>query len=64
MPLLKKDDPVIPKNYRPVALLPIFSKVLEKAVFFQLVDYLDKNNLVWLAQTTMVPGKGIILLLH
>ena len=27
------------KNYRPVALLPILSKILEKAVFLQLVEY-------------------------
>ena len=46
VPLLKKGDPLIPKNYRPVALLPIFSKILERAVFQQLVKYLDSNNLL------------------
>ena len=46
VPLLKKGDPLIAKNYRPVALLPIFSKVLERAVFQQLVEYLDTNNLL------------------
>ena len=45
VPLLKKNDPVIPKNYRPVALLPVLSKILEKAVFIQVVNYLDKNGL-------------------
>ena len=33
VPLLKKDDPLNPKNYRPVALLPIMSKILERVVF-------------------------------
>ena len=46
VPLLKKGDPLTPKNYRPVALLPIFSKILEKAVFLQLVEYLDANGLL------------------
>ena len=46
VPLLKKGDPLIAKNYRPVALLPIFSKILERAVFQQLVEYLDSNNLL------------------
>ena len=46
VPLLKKGDPLSAKNYRPVALLPIFSKILEKAVFLQIVEYLDKNNLL------------------
>ena len=46
IPLLKKGDPLTPKNYRPVALLPIFSKVLERVVFNQLVEYLDTNGLL------------------
>ena len=46
VPLLKKGDPLTPKNYRPVALLPILSKILEKAVFLQLVEYLDSNGLL------------------
>ena len=46
IPLLKKDDPLLPKNYRPVSLLPILSKILEKAVFTQLVEYLDRHHLL------------------
>ena len=46
VPLLKKGDPLTPKNYRPVALLPILSKILEKVVFLQLVEYLDSNQLL------------------
>ena len=46
VPLLKKGDPLVVKNYRPVALLPIFSKILERVVFNQLVTYLDNNGLI------------------
>ena len=46
VPLLKKDDPLNPKNYRPVALLPIFSKILERVVFKQVVEYLEGNGLL------------------
>ena len=46
VPLLKKGDPLIAKNYRPVALLPVFSKILERVVFNQLVAYLDFYNLI------------------
>ena len=46
IPLLKKNDPLLPKNYRPVSLLPILSKILEKAVFIQLVEYLDYHKLL------------------
>ena len=46
VPLLKKDDETQPKNYRPVSLLPITSKILERAVYQQLVKYLESNNLL------------------
>ena len=46
VPLLKKDDPLLSKNYRPVSLLPIFSKILERAVFHQIVQYLETNGLL------------------
>ena len=46
IPLHKKDEVIYPKNFRPVALLPIASKVLEKAIFMQLVVYLEGNNLL------------------
>ena len=32
-PVFKKDDPSLPMNYRPISLLPILSKVLERCVF-------------------------------
>ena len=48
IPLLKsmQSDPILAKNYRPIALLPILSKVLEKVVFNQLVKYLEENNII------------------
>ena len=48
IPLLKNSDcdKLLPKSYRPVALLPVLSKVLEKVVFGQLVEYMEKNQLV------------------
>ena len=48
VPLLKSSncDKMMPNSYRPVALLPVVSKVLEKAVFNQLVEYLEKNGLI------------------
>ena len=46
IPLHKKEDLLNPKNFRPVAILPIFSKVLERAVFNQIIYYLSENNLL------------------
>ena len=46
IPLLTKGDSLLAKNYRPVALLPIFSKILERAVFLQIAEYLESNHLL------------------
>ena len=46
IPLHKKDDKLNPKNYRPVAILPVFSKVLERVVFNQIIQYLSSNSLL------------------
>ena len=46
IPLHKKEDLLNPKNYRPVAIVPIFSKVLERIIFNQLVQYLQENELL------------------
>ena len=46
IPLLKKEDPLDPKNYRPVAILTILSKVLEKVIFLQVAEYMDANQLL------------------
>lgn len=41
VPLFKKDDNLMMKNYRPVSILPSISKILEKLVHEQLVLFLD-----------------------
>ena len=50
IPLFKKDDPHYFDNYRPISLLPAISKVFEKAVFIQLYDYINENELFYKSQ--------------
>ena len=45
IPVFKKDDKTLLKNYRPISLLPIISKILEKIVYSQLSHYFIKNQL-------------------
>lgn len=40
-PLHKKSDPLLKSNYRPVSVLPIFSKFYEKIFEIQLYDFFD-----------------------
>ena len=46
IPLYKKEDPLSPKNYRPVAILPIISKILEKTIFIQIIQYMETHQLL------------------
>ena len=46
IPIFKKDDEQLAKNYRPVSILSPLSKVLEKVVFSQLYGYFTRNNLL------------------
>ena len=36
IPIFKKDDPTLFKNYRPISLLSTISKIIEKIIFTQL----------------------------
>jgi len=46
LPFYKKDDPYQLKNYRPISLLPSFSKVLERAMYNRLYKFLKAHNLI------------------
>ena len=45
--LFKKNKRSDVSNYRPVSVLSVFSKILEKAVYVQLEDYLVNNSLLY-----------------
>ena len=46
IPIYKKDDDKCFANYRPISLLPSMSKIFEKAILLQLIDYLESNKLL------------------
>ena len=55
-PIFKKGDKQLIKNYRPISLLPICGKILEKLIFNQLYSYLNTNNLITKNQSGFRPG--------
>ena len=44
--LHKKGEMFLAQNFRPVSLLSVVSKVLEKAIFLQMFKYFEENNLI------------------
>ena len=48
------------KNYRPVSLLPVCSKIFEKVIFNSLFKYLEDNNLLNGNQSGFPPGDSCV----
>ena len=46
VPLFKSGEKRLFSNYRPVSVLPIFSKFLENIAYFRLINYLDERKLL------------------
>ena len=58
LPLFKKDDPEIMSNYRPISILPMLSKIIEKCIKTRLVHYFTRNNLFNKIQFGFLAGKS------
>jgi len=59
-PIHKKGDKQITKNYRPISLLPICSKLFEKIVFKHLYNFLNVNALLTKNQSGFRPADSTI----
>ena len=46
VPLHKSGDELNAKNYRPVAMLPVLSKLAERAIFVQVLEYFEHHGLL------------------
>ena len=46
-PLYKKGRNTDPENYRPISLLPILSKIIERVVYNQLLEHLEKHDVLY-----------------
>ena len=50
-PLFKKGLKTDPQNYRPISLLPLVSKIIEKVIHDQTQRFLDKNDIIYRYQS-------------
>ena len=58
IPLHKGDSVLSVTNYRPISLLPIFSKIFERLVYNRLVEFIVKNNILSQNQFGFQKGKS------
>ena len=50
-PLFKKGSKLEPKNFRPISLLPLISKILVKVIHDQMQTFLTDNNIIYCNQS-------------
>ena len=50
IPIYKEKDKKKISNYRPISLLPVLSKILEKVVHKNLYTFLEKNKVLYPSQ--------------
>ena len=58
--IYKAGNPELESNYRPISVLPAFSKILEKIVCNQLVNYFTRNNLLTSSQYGFLSGLSTV----
>ena len=51
IPIFKKGSKTDTKNYRPISLLPLISKIIEKVIHDQTQHYLSEKNLLYKYQS-------------
>lgn len=58
-PIFKKGEKHNMENYRPISLLSVFSKILEKVMYNRLIPFLESHNILSATQFGFQKGKGI-----
>ena len=61
VPILKAGDEMFFTNYRPVSVLPVFSKILERLMYNRLIEYINENKLLYKYQFGFQKGKSIYM---
>ena len=58
VPIHKANEVTAFSNYRPVSVLPVFSKLLEKLMYARLIEFINTNKLLYKYQFGFQKGKS------
>jgi len=61
IPVYKKGDKSCISNYRPISVVPAFSKIIEVCAKFQLSEYLENNNILSNSQFGFRSGRSTVM---
>ena len=68
VPAHKKEEKNLLKNYCPISLLPIFSKIFERVIYNFLFNHFVSNKLLTPSQSVFLPGDScvaqLLLIIH
>ena len=56
IPIFKSDNASLAQNYRPISILPAFSKIFERAVYNRIFQFLVDNDILFKHQFGFPPG--------
>ena len=60
VPVHKKGNKQSFKNYRPISLLPICSKIFERLIYNEMFTFFTENNLISPNQSGLRPGDSCV----
>ena len=60
VPIHKENDRQCFENYRPISLLPICDKILERLIFDEMFPFFIKNDLISQNQSGFKPGDSCV----
>ena len=60
VPVPKTSDVTTPTNYRPISLLPIISKLLERHIYLLILHHLQANDILTTSQWGFLEGRSTV----
>jgi hypothetical protein len=58
--VFKKGDSSLPSNYRPISLISCFGKIMERAIYKHVYNYLHQNRLIYEYQSGFLPRHSTV----